>query len=1039
MVNKLLLTFLVFIASLSSAYAIKVEGVVLDENKETVIGAHVRLKSSTESGVITDLDGKFSIQVKNKDLKDEVLVVSYIGYKTKYVPLKGRTQLTIELDQDVKMMDEVVVVGYGSMKKSDLTGSVVSVKTSDEEAARASSFDKMLQGKAAGVMVSTGSYAPGGSVDVRIRGTSSLRGNNSPLYVVDGNIISNMGDTGNPMSQGTGGGNSRIDAQNPLASISPQDIESIEVLKDASATAIYGSQGANGVILITTKQGESPKPSVNISANLTFSTLKREIPVLNSADYVDFANFFKKPHEAPMLLSDYEPVNWQKFSTRTAVSQNYRASLSGKSNKTSYYLALGFNDDQGIIKQTNVSKHDIRLNLNQDITDKIKLKSNTFFSSVSTSMTSGTDKLANTRSSIVRHMISFKPLRGTDPDEGFYDEDLTGPDAWFKDYDDDSRDNMFNTNLTLDIKPLKWLTFQLKGGMVYRNKERSLWYGTSLYNGAQTNGKAGISTAATRAYTGEALMMFNHTFNKDHNLSGTLGVVYDCKRITNTNVSGEDFFSKELRAKGIGQAAIIYPYKYREVGEQLFSVLSRVNYSYANKYVATVTFRADGSSKFSSDNRFSYFPSLALAWRVNQESFLKEVDQISNLKLRLGWGKVGNQAISPYQILASYNDVMYTKPDGSSDPGIRPARIPNSGLKWETSEQYNIGVDLGLFNQRLTFEIDYYVKNTKDLLQQIALPYSTGFKNMWVNKGEIQNRGLEMALNANIIESKDWNWSVGGNLTVAKNTIKDLGLPTTNYGMLHDVSGYLGDDVGNNTYTKFPGNIFLVNHSVGLFFGYQTDGIMQESQYNSPENQANPLRVNGQEIKPGDVLFVDQNGDGIVNEKDRVVIGNPNPDFTYGINSSLSYKNFSLDLSLTGVQGNDIINANLIDETDVKNAQKNVRKDAYLKAWTPENGGNLYPRLGYEPTGLLTDRYVESGSYLKLNYVTLSYIVPLKKSSFIKNLTLSATANNLFTITSYSGYDPDVNSFASDVDRVGIDLVSYPSSRSFTFGINAKF
>jgi len=1034
-------SLIVLLFALFSSYvqAIKVEGVVLDENKEPVIAATVQLKGSTTLHTITDFDGKFSLDLP--EVKDAVIVVSYIGYKSKHIPLKGRTIITVELESNITELEEVVVVGYGSMKKSDLTGSVTSLKTSDEEAARSTSFDKMLQGKAAGVMVSTGSSAPGGSVSVRIRGTSSLRGNNSPLYVVDGNIISNLGDTSDPMSSGTGGGNSRAEEQNPLASISPQDIENIEILKDASATAIYGSQGANGVVLITTKRGKTGKPSVSVSMNTTISKLAREIGVLNTSDYIDFRNSkeFLGENGKPITMDGLTPVNWQRESTRIAASQNYRASVSGKSQKTSYYIAAGYSDQQGVIKKTGVSKYDIRLNLEQEINDRITLKTNTGFSTVNTNMTSGTDKLANTRTSIVRHMISFKPYRGSNIDDSAYDEDITTPDVWFSDYDDQSEENLFNTNLSLDVKLLKWMSFRAKGGMVYKRKERSMWFGRKTSIGAQTNGKAGISDVNSRSFNSEALLLFNKSFNKRHTINGTLGVVYDKKAIRSSSLTGEDFFTEELRADGISQARIQYPYKLSKPQEQLFSVLGRAVYNYRNRYVTTATFRADGSSKFEGSNKFSYFPSFAFAWRMDQESWMRRYDNISNLKVRLGWGQVGNQGIPPYLTMASYDNSNAVKPDGSSDPGIVPSQISNPNLKWETSEQYNVGVDLGLFNQRLTIVADAYVKNTKDLLQQIALPAASGYKSMWINNGMIENKGIELSIEGSPISKKNWNLTLGGNISFAKNTIKELGLAPSDFGMIKGVSGYWGENVGNNTYTKFPANVFLVGRSIGLFMGYKTNGIMQEDHYNSPEYQSSPLTIKGTEIKPGDILYVDQNGDGVIDDMDRVVLGNPNPDFTYAFTTSLSYKRWSLDLAFNGVYGNEIINANLIDETDVKNANLNVRKEAYHQAWNSENKSNTFPRLGYEPKGVLSDRYVEDGSYLRLSNISLSYLLSFKKSKAIKSITLNFTASNVFTITSYSGYDPDVNTFANDVDRMGIDLTSYPAARNYTFGIIANF
>lgn len=656
-------------------------------------------------------------------------------------------------------------------------------------------------------------------------------------------------------------------------------------------------------------------------------------------------------------------------------------------------------------------------------------------------MTSGTDKLANTRTSIVRHMISFKPYRGTATDDDYssYDEDITTPDAWFTDYDDDSEENLFNTNLTLDVKALKWLTFRVKGGMVYKRKERSMWFGRMTSIGSQTNGKAGLAELTSRSYNTEALMLFNHSFKKKHTINGTLGVVYDKRDVKQNAITGEDFFTEDLRADGISQAGMQYPYKLTKTGEQLFSVLARAVYNYRNRYVATATFRADGSSKFDKKNRFSYFPSFALAWRVNQEEWMQKYEKLSNLKLRLGWGQVGNQAISPYQTIASYNNNYAVKPDGSSEPGIVPARISNPDLKWETSEQYNVGIDVGFFDQRLTFTADAYIKNTKDLLQQIALPYASGYSSMWINNGKIENKGIEFSVEGTPITGKKWNWTVGGNISFAKNTIKELGMAPSDFGMLKNVSGYWGENVGNNTFTKFPANAFIVGESIGLFMGYQSDGIMQEEEYYGAENQKKPLQMKGTDVLPGDVRYVDQNKDGVIDDKDRVVLGNPNPDFTFALNSSLAYKNWTLDVVFNGVVGNEIINANLIDETDVKNANINVRKDAFYQAWTPENCGNTYPRLGYEPKGVLSDRYIENGSYLKLAQLSLSYLLNFKKSSTIKNLTFNFTASNLFTITSYSGYDPDVNTFANDVDRMGIDLTSYPSARNFTFGVIANF
>lgn len=1016
-----------------AAFASQVEGIVLDQNtKDPIIGASVVLKGSSV-GTITDIDGKFRINVS--DTKTAILIVSYVGYQKKNVNLDGKTMVTVMLEEDTKTLEEVVVVGYGTMRKSDLTGSVVSVKTKDEESARSTSVDKMLQGKAAGLTVTTGSAAPGGAVNVRVRGAGSLRGDNSPLYVVDGNIIS-MDETLDPMSQGNGGGNSLMDKQNPLSQISPQDIESIEVLKDASATAIYGSQGANGVILITTKQGKAVKPKVTVSTSLTSSTLFKRIPVLNAEEYISYSNAFLTSGQVLRTMDGVNAVDWQDEVTRNAFSQNHRVSLSGKTGKTAYYFASGYLNNQGVVKKTGIEQVDLRLNLDQDITDKLNFKSNTFYSKLSTSMTSGTDKLANIRSSVVRHMISYKPMRGeTSADE--YNEDLTGPDAWLTDYDDDSKDNNFNTNLNLSYKASKAFTLQLKGGYINRFKERSLWYGTGIFNGAQVNAKAGLSGIKSEAYNAEALLLFNKKYGK-HNLSGTLGTVYNYKTLSSTSITGENFFNKSLRAKGISQAATLYPYIYREQTEELFSALGRGVYSYADKYVLTATFRADGSSKFSAANRFSYFPSFAFAWRANQEKFLKNVDAISNLKVRAGWGQVGNQAVAPYQILMNYNNVYYVNPDGTSAVGIVPGVIANPNLKWETSEQTNLGFDLGLFKQALSLTVDVYEKNTKDLLQEIAIPYLSGKSSMWINNGSIRNRGLEITLEGAVVNKKKLKVNLSGNISFIQSRIMNLGMSAGDFGMLQDVKGYLGNHLGNNNNSKFPVNIFLEGSPLGQFFGYATNGIMQQAEYDA-QDPAKRLMYSAAEVKPGDIKFIDQNNDLVINDLDRVIIGDPNPDFVYSFNANATYKQFTLDMTLNGVYGNDIINANLIEETDVTNSIKNVRKEAYFQAWTPENKSNTYPKLGYVSSPVFTDRLIEDGSYLRLSSVSLSYLLKFANTKSINSLQFNVTGSNLFILTKYSGYDPDVNTFSNDVSRMGVDLTSYPNSRNFTVGIIANF
>ncbi len=1033
--KRIVLIFILILSTSAALYAKGVSGTILDESGDPIIGASV-IDQQTMRGDVTDINGLFKLEIA--DPESATLEVSYIGYQTKEVKLNGKTSIIISLEELNHELDEVIVVGYGAMKKSDLTGSIASISPDEKEAGRSVSFDSMLQGKAAGVVVTTGNSAPGGSVSISIRGTSSLRGNNQPLYVVDGNIMDTDSES-DPMASGTSSGNSSMTTTNPLSSISPQDIASIEILKDASATAIYGSQGSNGVVLITTKQGKSETPTMTFSMSTTISNMSSEIPMLTTEEYADFYTAFTP--NSPFSMEGKTAVNWQDYGTQTAISQNYRASVSGKSNKTNYYLAVGYTDDEGIIKNTSLTRYDMRLNLTQDINKRLKLKSTSLFSVLETSMTSGTDKLANSKTSIIRQMISFKPYisdSAMDYDDD-YDEDLTGLDAWFADYDDDSKENSFNTTLSLDYKLLDYLKLQVKGGTVLRSKERKMWYGTQLFNGKACNGKAGISTLDSQSFNSEALFVFDKQLNSDHYLSATAGVVYKTSGVTTTSITGEDFSSQDLRADGISLANTLYPYSYSISNSALFSALSRLTYNFRDKYLLTATIRADGSSKFSEGNKFGYFPSFAAAWRIDQEPFLSSQNNISNLKLRAGWGQVGNQSISSYQTQSTYTTTQYATSSEGSVTGVTSTRIANPDLTWETSEQYNVGIDFGMFNQRLNVTVDGYIKDTKDLLQSMQIGTHTGYSSMWVNNGSIRNQGIELSISGTPIDTRDWSWSVGGNVAFLKGTITALNNTPSDFGMIKDVSGYYGDNLGNNTYTKFPANAYIEGYAVGVFMGYETDGIMQTEDYLAQADDSR-LTILGSEIQPGDVLYVDQNGDGVVDDNDKVILGDPTPDFSFALTSNVTWRSFSLDIAFNGVYGNQIVNANLIDEMDVKNSNSNVRKSAFYDAWTEEDGGNINPRLGYDQVGVLTDRLIEDGSYLRLSSVTLSHNWDMRKrAKNIRSIALSLTATNIFTLTNYSGYNPDVATFTNDMSRMGVDLASYPSTKSYILGLVMTF
>lgn len=1026
---------------LSGQNAKTVSGIVLDEESAAIWGATVAIQGQN-NGVITDQDGHFSLSIG--DVKSATLEIQCLGYETVVRNFKaGESNVKIVLFDSTESLDEAVVVGYGTVRKSDMTGSVSSVKIDKVAATQVTSFDHLLQGRAAGVQVTTGSNAPGGAVNVKIRGTSSFNGSSEPLYVVDGIILNPASqDVSNPISS-TG-----QEAQNALTSINPNDIANMEILKDASATAIYGSMGANGVILITTKSGTSQRPKVSFSSNLEVATPYKKLPLLNFDQFLEYAEAVGYSMQYPETL---EAVDWQDYTMRTAFSTNNRLSVSGKTKTTNYYVALGFMNNQGILKQTDVSQGDLRFNIDQKIGKYVKVGLKSSLSERGNNMTQGTEpggtQNATRATNMLRQMLGSKPYRMTEETPDFDEEDaLRGTDIWLKNYDDKAQEYRVNAAAYVDVAFTSYLSFKSTFGVDYRYKERERWYGDKIDNAK--NGRGGFSSLNALRYNWDNVLSFNKTFKKAHRVNATAGISTTYYKAQNHSIDASDFPDHTFRAKGIYTARTQSPY-YSEEESSLLSFFLRAIYSYKDRYVLTATFRADGSSKFSPENKYSFFPSFAFAWNAKKESFLKNVDQVSNLKLRLGWGMVGNQGVSPYQTLTIYNSIWMANPNsdyiqnpnGQYQIGIKPGIMANSNLKWETTMQYNIGIDASFFKDRLNLSIDLYQKNTRDLLQSIAIPPSTGFTSMWINRGEIRNRGIEIAVDGVAIDTRDFSWTLGGNFSVNKNTIMNIGVPKAQWGSLYG-SAFLGAEIGNDaTYFKMPANIFMEGNPFGMFYGFKTNGLVQQEDVDG----GNLPTYRGKTLVPGDIKYVDVNKDGNITDEDKTFIGDPNPDFTYGFSTSFIYKNFSLSASFAGVQGIDVVNGNLMAENDVNPANpkqniNNVRADAFYKAWTPENTNTNYPRLrSTTNTGDFTDRLIEDGSYLRISNITASYTFNFNKVRWIESLNLNFTVKNPYVFTKYSGWDPDVSSFTNDSKRVGVDWGSYPSARGYVVGLVLTF
>ena len=1065
-IKKIILIFLLFpIFVLSQSKT--VTGLVNDENSSPLPGATVQLKGSETVGAITDFDGNFTISIPSDS--NQVLIVSYIGYLNEEVDVSNQISITVNLQPDTEALEEVVVVGYGTVLKRDLTGSVSSVKIEDDVSRAAATVDQLLQGRAAGVQVTQNAANPNSGVSVRIRGTNSLRGNNEPLYVIDGVIISSAGeDVG-----AVGGNNTGQDPQSGLNGINPRDIERIEILKDASATAIYGSRGANGVVLITTKSGskEDGKGKFNAYFTTSISEITETYDMLDGVGYANYSNaaralagesprytvqgdnvftYLTNPDGTPSTNVDTTPntlYDWQDYIYKQGISSNLGLTFSGASDAGDYYLSAGFNDMNGLIDNAAFKTTDLRLNLNYDINEKLRVEArfSAFFSE--SDFAEGGDLIGGDQS-FVQQTVTYNPIRanGLDDLSDFFDDNaLSNPISWIDDFTDESKENRMIASLAIKYKfNIPGLQYEFRVGGNLRDKDRTRFYGLTTWQGANANGLYQQTKLNALTYQANNFLRYNRNINRNHRVNATLGVTYDVRDVSNSTYAVQDFVTAQLGTAQpfLGQV-ISSPLLLRAADQQLFSVLGRLNYTFKNKYVITASFRRDGVSKFSEDNRYGFFPSFAFAWRAGSEKFIQNLDFFSSLKFRAGWGQIGNHGIGPYGTLPNYgaSSSLYGTPTNGTTVPIVLSNIANPDLTWETTEQLNIGVDFGFNNGKITGTFDIYDKDTKDLLQQTPIPTSSGFSNMLINRGTLQNKGVELGLDVTVFDKGDFNLSVGGNIAFNKTEIQNLGLTAGDvlldngngaYGV-QQVPSYLGNVPSRGNSIKFPLNIFLEGQETALFYGWKTDGIFKSGD--------TMYRINGSMSQPGDIKVLDLNGDGEVDINDRTIIGNPNPDFIYGFNLNMSYKNFSLRALFNGSQGNDIVNGNMYRFGYAEGTYRNVISEAWNDRWSSENPDGTYPRLGYSSNlfAAAMDRFVEDGSYLRLKNITLNYDVPMRSDNFINSANVYVTGSNLFTWTNYSGYDPEITTFMYDGLIQGVDWNNKPNSRSILVGVNLTF
>ena len=980
------MTVLLLGVHLLYAQNITIKGNVSD-GKESLMGVTVQVKG-TSKATATDLDGNYTISVPDKKA---VLVFSYIGYEKQEVAVGNRTEVNVKMSDNAQLLDEVVVVGYGSVKKSDVTGAIASIRPDERDASTSLSLDNLLQGKVAGLVVGTTSATPGAASSITIRGASSLRGDNQPLYVIDNIPQASTGE----FAASAFGDDDYQTAADPLSSLNPSDIESIEILKDASATAIYGSRGANGVILITTKKGKTGKPRVTVNANFTVANATRLYDMLNLNDYADYRNaqsgpddrqFFKSGNEVRYIFSggkydENDPSSyrvlqerdWQREIYRTAFSQNYSVSVTAITSQPFEYPA----DDPSL------------------------------------SGTNGMEK----------RITVF---------------------SWLNDYDDQTNENAFRASMDLKWNIWDGLTYSLRTGGNLRDEYRARWFGTETFRGNNDKGSLGITDLNQYNITVENMLNYHKTFDTLLDLDVTGAVTYDDYNYLNKRTQGRQFSNMSFGIDGLHMAERISYLEPIQRDYQLLSYLGRVNLSFLEgRYLATASFRADGSSRFAKGHRWAYFPSFSLAWRMEQEDFIKDnVEWLDQLKVRVGYGQTGNSAIDPYSSFYNYSQIIdYANAVGDKVLAMAVDKLQNEGLTWETTESWNVGLDFGVFKNRFRGTLDFYNKETKDLLISRILPPSAGFSTIYYNSGNMRNQGVEFSLDADIIQTKDFTWTFGGNIGKNNAKILDLGVSRGDFGVYKDILAYEGNSLGNHFGNA---HLFWVGHAPGLFFGYETDGIVQESDLPANGGSYNVTQdlSTGGAPQAGDIKIVDQNGDGIINTDDRVIIGDPNPDFTYGFHTSLSWRGISLSAQFNGVYGKDLINTNLRYQAIPNRTGGNLRTESWQGAWTAENHSNTYPRVNYSlPTPAVLDRYVEDASFLRCTDITLAYNLPkqlMKKIGF-NSINVFASVKNAFLITKYSGYDPEVDSFAFDGLRPGVDMSSFPHARSFIFGLNVSF
>ncbi len=983
-----------------------VTGMVTDNSGNPLPGVSVVVKGTT-IGTVTNEEGRFQLQIP---FDAETLQFSFVGMKMQDVPVGNKTTFDVAMQAETIGLEEVVAVGYGTMRKSDLTGSVASVTSEEFVKGVNTNALQLLSGKVSGVNINQVNSEPGGALTIRVRGAGSINSSNSVLIVVDG-----------------------LPGVNPQ-DLNPQDIESIEILKDASAAAIYGTRAANGVVLITTKKGTEGVPQVSYNTYWAYQTPASKIDVLDATQYMQMINDISKDSGKPVPYTDAEVAaagkgtDWQDELMRNAWANNHQISVNGGSKTSSYYASLGYLDQDGIMVSSGFKKYNVLVNLETNPSDKFKLGINMNANLNLKDKIANESNAGNENADPLNAAIMFDPrLSPVKNENGEYEINpsiaLDNPVALAYGYDyREESSRMYGTTFG-EYNIAEGLKATMKLGADISNIRSDEYTDRTTQRGKANGGIGNIESWIQKYWLTEVLLNYERTFDVHHVsvMAGSTWEKFDnlyqrsyargfLSDVTNTNL---------LQS---GNAATNLVNSSKNV-HTLQSLIGRLNYTYANKYLLTATIRRDGTSRFSEEKKFAVFPSVAVGWRLSEEPFINNISAISNLKFRFGYGQMGNEGIGNFETISTFVAGGNTVLGGVEQSGAQPARIPNPELTWETTEEFNYGLDFGLFDNRISGSVEYYVKNSIDQLFNKPVPMSTGFSSVRTNFGTVRNSGFDVSLVTRNFTG-NFEWTTNLTFSTLKNEVVEL-------------PPYVGDIITGGIVANIPG-FALVREGFPMraFYGYQVTGIFQENDdiANSPQPNA----------KPGEPVFFDADKNGKIDAADRIILGNPFPDFSFSLNNSFSYKNFNLEIYLLGVQGLETFNANVLESMFPINFDRNIMTKHYVGRWTPDNPNAEFPSGVNSPVyfggGKMINNYtIQDASYLRVKNVTLSYVFPVERLKLFETLQVSLSAENLLTFTKFDGFDPEANQTSDGTSVEKSSYNNYPVARIYRLGVNINF